>query len=150
VASPPAVRDRAACPRLRGDKSRTRARAADRCRRADREGGLAMAIAESRDTSVIESVDRIRAADPGDMLGRIKDLPKQIRDAWAIASQAALPPAYGDVRSITVAGMRGSAIGGDLAAALLADELKGPMAVHRDYRLPGYLARDSRVVAPSS
>jgi len=108
-----------------------------------------MAIAEDRDTSVIESVERIRAADPGDMLGRIKDLPKQVRDAWAIASTATIPPAYSDVRSIVVAGMGGSAIGGDLAAALLADELKVPMTVHRDYGLPAYVGRDSLVIVSS-
>jgi glucose/mannose-6-phosphate isomerase len=108
-----------------------------------------MAIAEDRDTSVIESVERIRAADPDDMLSRIKDLPKQIRDAWAIASKATIAPAYSDVRNITVAGMGGSAIGGDLAAALLADELKVPMSVHRDYGLPGYVGRDSLVIVSS-
>ena len=101
------------------------------------------------DTSVIESVERIRAADPGNMLDRIKDLPKQVRDAWKIASAAQLPPAHGDVRNITVAGMGGSAIGGDLAAALLAGELKVPMSVHRDYGLPAYVGRDSLVIASS-
>src|SRR5947208_6838150 len=108
-----------------------------------------MPITETRDTSVIESVERIRAADPEDMLGRIKELPKQIRDAWAIATKASIPPAYGDVRSIIVAGMGGSAIGGDLAAALLEGELKVPMTVHRDYGLPGYVGRDSLVIASS-
>jgi glucose/mannose-6-phosphate isomerase len=101
------------------------------------------------DTSVIESVERIRAADPGNMLDRIKDLPKQVRDAWTIAKAAQLPPAHGDVRNITVAGMGGSAIGGDLAAALLASELKVPMSVHRDYGLPAYVGRDSLVIASS-
>lgn len=101
------------------------------------------------DTSVIESVERIRAADPGNMLDRIKDLPKQVRDAWTIARAAQLPPAHGDVRNITVAGMGGSAIGGDLAAALLAEELKVPMSVHRDYGLPAYVGRDSLVIASS-
>jgi glucose/mannose-6-phosphate isomerase len=107
-----------------------------------------MAIAE-RDTTVIESVERIRAADPDDMLSRIKDLPKQVRDAWAIAGKATIAPAYSDVRNITVAGMGGSAIGGDLAAALLADELKVPMSVHRDYGLPAYVGRDSLVIVSS-
>jgi glucose/mannose-6-phosphate isomerase len=101
------------------------------------------------DTSVIESVERIRAGDPGNMLDRIKDLPKQVRDAWAIGRAAPLPPALSDVRNITVAGMGGSAIGGDLAAALLADELKVPMSVHRDYGLPGYVGRDSLVITSS-
>jgi glucose/mannose-6-phosphate isomerase len=101
------------------------------------------------DTTVIESVERIRAADPEDMLGRIKELGKQIRDAWKIAVDSRLPPAFADVRNITVTGMGGSAIGGDLAAALLADELKVPMSVHRDYGLPAYVGRDSLVIASS-
>lgn len=101
------------------------------------------------DTSVIETVEAIRSADPQDMLGRVKDLPKQVRDAWAITRKATLPPQYGDVRSIVVAGMGGSAIGGDLAAALLQDELKVPMQVHRDYGLPGYVGRDTLVIISS-
>jgi glucose/mannose-6-phosphate isomerase len=101
------------------------------------------------DTSVIESVERIRTADPEDMLGRIKELPKQIQGAWQVTRAAQLPPAYGDVRNITVIGMGGSAIGGDLAAALLADELKIPMSVHRDYGLPAFIGRDSLVIASS-
>lgn len=101
------------------------------------------------DMTVIETVERIRAADPEGMLDRIKELPKQVRDAWSIAQRAQIPPAYGDVRSIVVSGMGGSAIGGDLAAALLAGELKVPMSVHRDYGLPAYVGRDSLVIASS-
>jgi len=101
------------------------------------------------DASAIETVEAIKRGDPGDMLGRIKELPKQVRDAWKIAQAATLPPAYGDVRNITICGMGGSAIGGELAGALLADELKVPFAVHRDYGLPGYVGRDSLVIASS-
>jgi len=101
------------------------------------------------DTSVIESVDAIKKADPGDMLTKIKDLPLQIKDAWKIVGAATLPPAYGDVRNITVLGMGGSAIGGEFAGALLADELKVPLNVHRDYGIPGYVGRDSLVIASS-
>jgi glucose/mannose-6-phosphate isomerase len=108
-----------------------------------------MAVTEARDTSAIDTVERIRAGDREDMLGRIKEVPQQIRDAWTIASRAAIPPAYADVRNVVVAGMGGSAIGGDLAAALLADELRVPMSVHRDYGLPAYVGRDSLVIASS-
>jgi glucose/mannose-6-phosphate isomerase len=101
------------------------------------------------DTSVIESVEAIKKADPGDMLTKIKDLPLQIKDAWKIVSAATLPPAYGDVRNITVLGMGGSAIGGEFAGALLGDELKVPLNVHRDYGVPGYVGRDSLVIASS-
>ena len=101
------------------------------------------------DTSVIESVEAIKQADPGEMLTKIKDLPLQVRDAWKIVQGATLPPAYGDVRNITVLGMGGSAIGGEFAGALLADELKIPLNVHRDYGVPGYVGRDSLVIASS-
>jgi len=101
------------------------------------------------DTAVIESVEAIKKADPGDMLTKIKDLPLQIKDAWKIVSAATLPPAYGDVRNITVLGMGGSAIGGEFAGALLGDELKVPLNVHRDYGVPGYVGRDSLVIASS-
>ncbi len=103
----------------------------------------------SVDTTVIESVESIRAADPGNMLDRIKDLSKQVRDAWQITKAAQLPPAYADVRNITLAGMGGSAIGGDFAASLLADELTIPMSIHRDYGLPRYVGRDSLVIVSS-
>src|SRR5205814_3827452 len=69
--------------------------------------------------------------------------------AWQVTRAAQLPPAYGDVRNITVIGMGGSAIGGDLALALLADELKIPAMVHRDYGLPAFIGRDSLVIASS-
>src|SRR5690349_2606146 len=100
-------------------------------------------------TEISASVAAIRKADPGNMLDRIKELPVQLRDALAIVRAATVPPSYADVRNITVAGMGGSAIGGDLAAALLADELKVPMSVHRDYGVPGYVGRDSLVIASS-
>src|SRR5439155_941773 len=148
VAAHPALGDGAARSGVRRDESAGRARPAPRRGREDGQGGVTMATM-TMDASAIESVERIRAGDPEDMLGRIKELGQQIRDAWAIASKANLPPAYGDVRNITVAGMGGSAIGGDLAAALLADELKVPMTVHRDYGLPAYVGRDSLVVTSS-
>jgi len=104
---------------------------------------------KEQDMSVIESVEAITKADPGEMLTKIKDLPMQVRDAWKIVQAATLPPAYGDVRNITILGMGGSAIGGEFAGALLADELKVPLNVHRDYGIPGYVSRDSLVIVSS-
>jgi glucose/mannose-6-phosphate isomerase len=101
------------------------------------------------DTAAIETVERIHAADPEGMLARIKELPLQVRDAWAISQRAQIPPAHADVRNVVVSGMGGSAIGGDLAAALVAGELRVPMTVHRDYGLPGYVGRDSLVISSS-
>ena len=101
------------------------------------------------DTSVIETVESIRAADKDNMLDRIKDLGTQVRDAWKIGKGATIPPAYADVRNIVLAGMGGSAIGGDFAAALLAGDLKIPMVIHRDYGLPAFVGRDTLVITSS-
>ena len=103
----------------------------------------------SVDSAIIETVESIRRADHGNMLDRVKDLPKQLRDALAIARAATLPPTLADVRSVAVLGMGGSAIGGELAAALLQDELRVPMVVHRDYGLPAWVGRDTLVIASS-
>jgi glucose/mannose-6-phosphate isomerase len=101
------------------------------------------------DAGTIASIEKITAADPGGMLQRIKDLPMQVKDAWRIAQGSELPAEYRDAKNITVLGMGGSAIGGEFAAALLADELTVPMSVHRDYGLPAYVGKDSLVVASS-
>jgi glucose/mannose-6-phosphate isomerase len=83
------------------------------------------------------------------MLGRIRELGRQVREAWERTGAATLPRDLGRVKDVTVLGMGGSAIGGDLAAALLLDELAVPMAVHRDYGCPKYVGRDSLVIASS-
>ena len=72
----------------------------------------------------------------------------QLADAVWRADSAAIPRQEAE-GGLVVAGMGGSAIGGDLAAALLADELKIPMSIHRDYGIPGYVGRDSLVIASS-
>ena len=102
-----------------------------------------------RDLSIIDDPQKIRAADPEGMLDRIRELGLQIRQAWERTGQAQLPPDLAKVRDITVLGMGGSAIGGDLAAALLANELTVPMQVHRDYGCPNYIGRESLVIASS-
>jgi glucose/mannose-6-phosphate isomerase len=102
-----------------------------------------------RDLSAIDDPSRIRAGDPEDMLGRIRELGKQVRDAWDRTGQVEFPRELRNVRDVTVLGMGGSAIGGDLAAALLVNDLGVPMQVHRDYGLPKYVGRDSLVIASS-
>lgn len=102
-----------------------------------------------RDLSVIDDPARIRAADPEGMLDRIRELGAQVRDAWKRTGQAELPRDLAKVRDITVLGMGGSAIGGDLAASLLAHELSVPMQVHRDYGCPNYVGPESLVIASS-
>ena len=83
----------------------------------------------------------------GDMLDAVKALPEHLRDAlWRIESARAqtmeAPAAF-------VCGMGGSAIGGDLAAAALADRLTKPMLVARGYELPSWTPPGSAVLCSS-
>jgi glucose/mannose-6-phosphate isomerase len=83
----------------------------------------------------------------GDMLDAARAMPDHLRDAlWRIESARAgtmeAPAAF-------VCGMGGSAIGGDLAIAALADRLTKPMFVARGYELPAWAPAGSAVLCSS-
>jgi glucose/mannose-6-phosphate isomerase len=90
-----------------------------------------------------------RACDPGGMLDLVLGLPRQVREAWRIGFAAPLPPLPAPPAHVVIAGMGGSAIGGDLLAAVLDDSLSLPLAVVRNSRLPAYVGPRSVVVATS-
>jgi glucose/mannose-6-phosphate isomerase len=83
----------------------------------------------------------------GDMLDAVKALPEHLRDAlWRIETARA---ATMEAPATFVCGMGGSAIGGDLAAAALADRLTKPMLVARGYELPAWSPAGSAVLCSS-
>lgn len=53
------------------------------------------------------------------------------------------------INSIVIAGMGGSAIGGELLASLFYDELASPVSVVRDYNLPAFVDKKTLVVVSS-
>jgi glucose/mannose-6-phosphate isomerase len=78
-----------------------------------------------------------------DVLG----LPDQLRDAlWRIET-ARLEPA--ESAGLMVCGMGGSAIGGDLAAAVLGDRLTKPLLSIRGYELPSWATPEWTVLCSS-
>jgi len=96
----------------------------------------------------LEQVD-LTKGDPGDMLGRIRELPRQVRDAWDQVRQLELPPSYRDIENVLILGMGGSAIGGDLARALAQNYTGVPITVCREYDLPAYVNDFTLVIASS-
>jgi glucose/mannose-6-phosphate isomerase len=83
----------------------------------------------------------------GSMLDAVKALPEHLRDAlWRIETARAqtmeAPAAF-------VCGMGGSAVGGDLATAALADRLTKPMLTARGYELPSWAPPGSAVLCSS-
>lgn len=83
------------------------------------------------------------------MLGRIRDLPAQCRQAWSQAAGLALPSAYREVDQIVVLGMGGSAMGGDLLRDAVAHECPLPLRVIRDYTLPADVGARTLVIGSS-
>ena len=92
-----------------------------------------------------------RAHDPQDMMGAILGLPEQCDDAKTIGRNAALGDVAGrPFARAVVAGLGGSAIGGDLLRSCFESHLRCPLEVVRDYHLPAYVGRDTLVFASSN
>jgi glucose/mannose-6-phosphate isomerase len=78
----------------------------------------------------------IHTLDKSNMLGVLLDFPRQLKEAWEIGKATRLPTDPSGVKNIVLAGMGGSAIGGDLLRSCLAKELRIPLIVNRHYFLP--------------
>ena len=87
--------------------------------------------------------------DPTDLRQRLRTFPLQCREAWDEATAFELPSEYASVDRVVVAGMGGSAIGGDLLADLASLEDSPPITVCRDYQIPQYVGEDTLVLACS-
>jgi len=102
------------------------------------------------EVSVLDDVEQIRAADPGNMYNRIFDLPEHMAEAIKIAETWKVSATdFPDPKNIVLIGMGGSAIGGDLVRAYLRDKLLIPFTVIRDYNLPEYVDDETLVIASS-
>lgn len=87
--------------------------------------------------------------DPSGMLQAALAFPLQVQEGWEIGRTTPLPALAGTPAHLVLAGMGGSAIGGDLLAAVLGPRLRIPVAVVRDSSLPPYVNSRSVVVATS-
>jgi glucose/mannose-6-phosphate isomerase len=81
------------------------------------------------------------------MLGALRGLPDQCREAWTKASGLSLPAAYQNIDRIVVLGMGGSAIAGDLWRVLLQREADVPVFNVRQYDLPPFVDEQTLVIA---
>jgi glucose/mannose-6-phosphate isomerase len=97
----------------------------------------------------LDDLESFARLDPGGMLQEIDGLPDQLARAWSRGSQLSLPEMPG-LRQVLIAGMGGSAIGADLAAAFAAPLASLPLIVWRDYGLPAYVQGPETLVIASS
>ena len=99
--------------------------------------------------SQLDEVSFLTRLDPMDMSGLTAGFSNQCRRAVDIARSAALPSWNALPDHVVLTGLGGSAAGGDLAAALYADQGKVPFFVNRDYTLPSFVGQGSLVFACS-
>jgi glucose/mannose-6-phosphate isomerase len=83
--------------------------------------------------------------DSQDMLKVIKNFPNQCREALELPKGVAVS---GEIKNVVVAGMGGSAIGGDLLKLYLSTA-KVPIYINRDYEVPDFVNEESLVFAAS-
>jgi glucose/mannose-6-phosphate isomerase len=87
----------------------------------------------------------MREIDKGGLLQACVDFPNFCREAWNLAKDVSVD--YTPVEKIIVAGMGGSAIGGDFLKQLVMNNPKTTLFVEvcRDYRLPAYADEETLV-----
>lgn len=69
----------------------------------------------------------------------IYKLPEQIEDAYNIARKIEINLNESKIHNIVIAGMGGSAIGGDILYSLTYDYLPVPMTIVKDYKMPNFI-----------
>ena len=98
-------------------------------------------------TSILDDMDKIRQIDRSNMLSFCVDAAKHYREAAKTAKKISLR--YSKPDNILVAGMGGSAIGGELLKDWARDKGTVPIEVSRNYSLPAYVNEKSLVLIVS-
>jgi glucose/mannose-6-phosphate isomerase len=97
--------------------------------------------------SVLDDTDKIRRIDKSEMLSFCVDAAKHYQEAAKTAQKLSLQ--YSKPDNVIVAGMGGSAIGGELLKDWARDKAQVPIEVSRAYSLPVYANEKSLVVIVS-
>lgn len=90
----------------------------------------------------------VKKHDPQNQFNVLKESYKQIETAWNNKINLSMLD-VSEVTNIILSGLGGSAIGGDLIATYLKDDLKIPLIVNRNYSLPLFANKNSLVIISS-
>jgi glucose/mannose-6-phosphate isomerase len=100
--------------------------------------------------SGLDDLNHIKETDKRGMMALVLEFPEQCERAAEIVSRWTPRASVGHGPDmIVVSGLGGSAIAGDMVAALRAKDLPVPMLTNRDYRLPGFAGKNSLVICES-
>ncbi|MGH3344713.1 MAG: bifunctional phosphoglucose/phosphomannose isomerase [Carbonactinosporaceae bacterium] len=103
------------------------------------------------DDTLLDDPEGLAAADSGDMLRAVASAGAQVRRAAAAARETAATRLAGEdrPRAVVVTGMGGSAIAGDVLAAVCGTGCPVPVTTVRGYSLPGWAGPVDLVAAVS-
>ena len=90
-----------------------------------------------------------RKIDKENMYKSIWEFADNLEDAYLLGDNIQLKYKYLNINNIIIAGMGGSAIGGDVAFVLERNNLKIPFQVIRDYSCPSYVNKNTLVICSS-
>ena len=91
----------------------------------------------------------IQKVDHSGMLAKVQGMPSHFEDAWQNNQDVELPFSRDQIQNVTVAGMGGSAISGDVVRCLLQSQCPVPILVNRHYELGQYVNKHSLVFVSS-
>ncbi len=96
----------------------------------------------------LDEIPTIQVHDPMDMYNKTKNLPDECKVAFDMGRLDA-PNWEKSDGPISLCGMGGSAIGGDLTKAIFEQQSSTPFYVHKDYGVPNFVKKDSVVFISS-
>ena len=96
----------------------------------------------------IDSLEEIEKIDQDGFLKCLQEFPDQCERAWNDWKQIPLPARFIQAKNILITGMGGSNMGGALVSSLAAD-INIPVVIWRDYGVPGWVNKDTLVIAIS-
>ncbi|MFI6596209.1 bifunctional phosphoglucose/phosphomannose isomerase [Nonomuraea sp. NPDC050536] len=102
-------------------------------------------------TERLDDQEHLTAGDPGGMLPAVAASAAQVRTGYRVALEAGVERlgGAGRPRAIVVVGMGGSAIAGDILAAVCGYSAPLPVLTVRGYQLPGWVGATDLVIAVS-
>ncbi len=99
--------------------------------------------------TILDSIEAVKKLDSQNMLGSLELLSAQVAEVAAIAKKVAIPATYKKCNAIVVLGMGGSALGARIIKTVFAAELKAPLEIVNNYRVPKFVNKNTLVVVSS-
>ncbi len=87
--------------------------------------------------------------DKENMFSAIWDFPENLSDALELGDNIKLHQDYGNIEGVVIAGMGGSAIGGDVVSVLEKNNITVPFSVSRGYSVPNWVNENTLVICSS-